>query len=581
MNCALYARYSSENQREASIDDQFRNCEQYAARQGWAITHRYADKALSGSTHERPRYQQMLKDAQAKLFDVLLVDDFSRLSRDQIETEHARRRFIHWGVRLIGVTDGIDTAAKGHKMLSGFRSIVNEFYLDDLREKTTRGMIGQALKGFHCGGRAYGYKLVRELDSTQTDPYGQPDQTGTRLEIIPEQAQWVVWIFERYADGWSPLKIVEELNRQQIPPPGAAYRRRSSRRPSWCASALHGDFQQGTGLLNNPLYMGQRIWYRSRYEKDPDTKRVKRIARDRSEWIVTPLPELRIVSDRLWEQVKARQQQVREQHLHIQSGQTKTHAGRGPKYLFSGLLLCGQCGSKFVIADPMRYACSGWLYRGQSVCANTIKVSRSLVESRLLASLKDDLFTEEGVALFKQETARLLAEQRRATTPALAAIKRQLAQIQEQIAHMVTAIKSGFRSETLKQDLEMAEREKARLHEMLASDVKRMEKITGVLPNATQRFKRMLDEFATVTQPQVNKARSILKELVGQRITLHPSADGRERFLTAELAGDYAGLIRLVGGKSNLSIVNGKNNMVEGRGFEPPTPTLRTLCSPN
>lgn len=63
MNCALYARYSSENQRESSIEDQNRNCEAYAARHGWTITHRYHDKAISGSTHERPGYQQMLKDA--------------------------------------------------------------------------------------------------------------------------------------------------------------------------------------------------------------------------------------------------------------------------------------------------------------------------------------------------------------------------------------------------------------------------------------------------------------------------------------------------------------------------------------
>ena len=133
----------------------------------------------------------MLKDAQAHAFDVLLIDDFSRLSRDQVGTEQARRRLIHWGVRVIGVSDGIDTANKSHKMLSGFRGIMNEFYLDDLRDKTYRGMVGQALKGYHCGGRAYGYKLAPDYDATKTDPYGRPAIIGTRLEIYPEQAQWV------------------------------------------------------------------------------------------------------------------------------------------------------------------------------------------------------------------------------------------------------------------------------------------------------------------------------------------------------------------------------------------------------
>ena len=160
MRVAAYARYSSDSQRDTSIDDQFRNCEQFAARQGWSVTERYADKAISGATAERPSYQHMLKDAEAKRFDVLLIDDFSRLSRDQVETEQVRRRLVHWGVRLIGVSDGIDTSTKGHKLLTGFKGIMNDVFLDDLREKTSRGMVGQALKGYHVGGRTYGYRLV-------------------------------------------------------------------------------------------------------------------------------------------------------------------------------------------------------------------------------------------------------------------------------------------------------------------------------------------------------------------------------------------------------------------------------------
>src|SRR5689334_22887108 len=91
--------------------------------------------------------------------------------------------------------------------------------------------------------------------------------------------------------------------------------------------------------------------------------------------------------------------------------------GRGPKYLFWGLLICGQCSNKFVIVDPLRYACSGWLYRGQPVCANTIKVPRKLVERLLLGSIQDHIFTEEGLVRFQQDMTRLLAERRRTTTP--------------------------------------------------------------------------------------------------------------------------------------------------------------------
>ena len=135
MKAALYARYSSENQKESSIIDQFRNCEQRATREGWTIVERYKDEAISGSITERPGYQQMLKDAKARQFDILLVDSFSRLSRDSMESEQTRRRFVHWGCRLIGVSDGVDTAIEGHEIQAGVQGIMNQRFLKDLAKK--------------------------------------------------------------------------------------------------------------------------------------------------------------------------------------------------------------------------------------------------------------------------------------------------------------------------------------------------------------------------------------------------------------------------------------------------------------
>lgn len=132
--------------KESSITDQFRNCEQRASREGWTITARYEDKAISGTTSERKGYQQLLTDAKANQFDIVLVDDFSRLSRNSMEAEQTRRRFVHWGVRLIGISDGIDTADKGHKMLSGFKSIMNEQFITDMKDKIARGDAGTSVE---------------------------------------------------------------------------------------------------------------------------------------------------------------------------------------------------------------------------------------------------------------------------------------------------------------------------------------------------------------------------------------------------------------------------------------------------
>ena len=577
MRVAFYGRYSSENQKDSSIQDQYRNCERYATREGWMITERFEDRAISGSMDEtgRPGYAAMLKAAKEQLFDVLLVDDLSRLSRDSMETEKVRRRFVFLGVRLIGVSDGVDSNAKGNKMLSGFRGLMNDAFLDDLSEKTHRGMVGQVLKGYHGGGRCYGYKLIPEFDPVKKDPYGQPAKIGTRLEVDEDQAQWVRWIFQKFADGMSIMKIVEQLNRQGVPPPGMFYRRKSTKSPTWCVSALYGDPKYGLGMLNNRRFVGQVIWGRSRWPKDPDTRKKKRMLCDEQDWLMQPADHLRIIDDQLWQRVKLRQQEFHQASAAIRTAlHANARTGRSPKYLFSGLLTCGHvnsngepCTRKFIIVDPLHYACSGWKYRGQSVCSNTIKVSRTIVESVLLDAIKDDLFNGDHQKLFVQETTRLLTAHRRGQKPDHQKATKRLEEVNQEIEHIMSAIKQGIVTVSTKAELEQAEAERDALMQAIQGQHKQAAKVAAFLPNAIGRFKALLDDLANVTQLQVDRARGLLRVMVGEEITLHPCSDGEGRFLTAELSGDYAGLLRLVTGKISL---------VEGRGIEPPTPTLRT-----
>ena len=448
MRVALYARYSSENQKESSIDDQFRNCEQRAVREGWTITARYEHRAISGSTVDRTGYQQLLKDAKTRQFDVLLVDSFSRLSRDSMEAEHTRRRFVHWGVRLIGCSDGVDTAVEGHELQSGVQGLMNQRFLKDLAKNIKRGMVGKAEKHYWLGGRIYGYKLVPELHPTKTDPYGQPERIGTRLAINDEQANVVREIFRLYADGLSPLKIADELNRRKVPAP---------RPTGWRGSTIHGNLVRGIGIINNPLYVGLYRWNRSRREKDPDTAYTTHIMRDKSEWVETAVPHLRIIDDRLWEEVRARRKAVSFGVVALQAIHSRARStGARPKYLFSGLLTCGVCGGNFVIATHTHYGCLANRTLGPTTCANGLKVDRQLVESRLLRALKDDLYTAEGLAVFSEEVRRLLARSRRTRTPDVAQAKARLAAVELEITHIVNAIKQGIITTSTKDALQFA-----------------------------------------------------------------------------------------------------------------------------
>lgn len=564
MRVALYARYSSEKQKDSSIVDQFRNCEQRAAREGWTITARYEDKAISGAITDRPGYQQMLTDAKAKQFDVLVVDDLSRLTRDEAELTTTRKRLIFWGVRLIGVSDGFDTAQKGHKIHASFKGIMNELFIDDLREKIKRGMVGQVERQFWNGGRPYGYKVIPQFEN---DRFGQPVKIGTKLEIDPEQATWVRWIFQQYADGMSPLKIVAELNRRGITPPGASYAKRHyARGPYWNALALHGKFTRGTGILNNVLYRGLYRWGRAQHVKDPETGKTVLRWRDQSEWIETAVPHLRIIDETLWAQVEAKRLAVSQGVVALRASRhaRARSTGRRPKNLFSGVLACGQCGGNYVICSPTDYACATWRDCGETdrTCSNALKVSRKLVESLLLEAIREDLFTEDGLAVFKEEVARLLAEQRRRHAPDLRQAQADLQVVERELAHMVQAIAHGVDARSLKEAIVKKEAERARLLQIAQGSSKVLDKVTTVIPDLVARFKTLVEDLAVVRQHDVDKARGIVQSLLAPedtgeaatdtwhrgRIVLHPTSDGSERYLTAHLRGNYEALVPLAAG---------------------------------
>ena len=158
MRTAAYCRFSSDVQRETSIRDQLRNVETYCERIGWPMPALYQDQAISGSRNDRPGYQAMLAAADLGAFDVLLLDDLSRLSRDHIESAQTIRRLKFAGIRVVGASDGTDTARDGYKLETGLRGLMSEFYLDDLAKKTHRGLMGQALDGYSAGGLPYGYR---------------------------------------------------------------------------------------------------------------------------------------------------------------------------------------------------------------------------------------------------------------------------------------------------------------------------------------------------------------------------------------------------------------------------------------
>src|SRR5688572_33158710 len=121
------------------------------------------------------------------------------LARASVERQTTSRLFEFQGLRIVATSDGYDSESKARKVHRGVKGLMNEIFLDDLRERVHRGLSGQAHKGYWCGGKAYGFRLKPILDPSQRDAYGQSARIGTRLEIDPEQAKVVREIFQRFA----------------------------------------------------------------------------------------------------------------------------------------------------------------------------------------------------------------------------------------------------------------------------------------------------------------------------------------------------------------------------------------------
>ena len=151
---AIYARFSTDKQRDTSVEDQFRVCRQRAESLGLAIVAHHKDDGVSGSTpvDGRAGGVLLLADAMAGRFEVLLLEGLDRLSRDSVEQERIVRRLEHRGIRIIGVSDGYDSdSGASRKIYRGMRGLINEIFLDDLRAKTHRGLAGQVERGFTRG----------------------------------------------------------------------------------------------------------------------------------------------------------------------------------------------------------------------------------------------------------------------------------------------------------------------------------------------------------------------------------------------------------------------------------------------
>ena len=200
MRCVIYARYSSDGQREESVEGQLRECKEFAERHNITVLDSYIDRALSARTDDRPQFQKMIQDSAKKQFDVVLVWKLDRFSRNRFDSATYRAILKRNGVKVVSAKENISEGPEGiilEAMLDGMA----EYYSAELSVKVKRGQKENALKGKANGG---------------TIPFGYRINSERYYEIDPLIAQIVLEMFTRYADGETVKEISDDMNARNV-----------------------------------------------------------------------------------------------------------------------------------------------------------------------------------------------------------------------------------------------------------------------------------------------------------------------------------------------------------------------------
>lgn len=503
---ALYARYSSDSQRDASIEDQLRQCRERAAREGWTVVETYSDRAISGASLIRPGIQSLLADTQAGRFDMVVSEALDRISRDQEDVARVFKRLRFAGVTIVTLSEG-----EINELHVGLKGTMNALFLKDLAIKTHRGIRGRVEAGKIGGGNAYGYRVVHRLDT-----HGEPIR-GER-EIIEEQAEIVRRIFREYVAGKGPQRIAADLNREGIPSPTGK---------RWNDATIRGNRIISSGILNCELYIGVIRWNRQKKLKNPDTGRSTYRLNPESDWIRAEASELRIVPQELWDAAKARQDNLTALYQkQMDSSRDAMRAARNsgmnathrPRTLLSGLVFCGSCGGTYARRGQDRFTCSNHLLGNG--CDNARTVRGNALETRVLAGLRERLMTPdmmaEAVRAYAEETNRLNRHRRSSAE----ANRRELAEAAKAIAEIVRVIEQGGWHRALSERLTELETKQDSITARLA-DIP--QDVPDLHPGIAETYRRRIERLTeTLSHPgNALEAADTIREII-DRVVVTP-----------------------------------------------------------
>lgn len=400
----IYARYSSENQTEQSIEGQLRVCEEYAKAHDILILNTYVDRAMTGTNDNRADFQRMLKDSSKKEWNFVLVYKLDRFSRNKYETAIHKKTLKDHGIKVLSATEHIPDSPEGiifESMLEGYA----EYYSAELSQKVKRGMNETRLKGNYTGGHLlYGYK-----------------KEGKKVVIDEQQAEVVRFIFEQYFIGVYVKHILLELDRR-----GVTY---------------HGkEFGRSTvyNILKNEKYVG--------------------IYRFRGELIENMFPQ--IVPTEIFEKVR---EKVEKNHYGKRSVQVIYLLRNKLKCGYCGQSVNAECGTSQNGEKKYYYKCLG--RKHNSGCKKSVirkDILEKLVFDRIIRELNRPQIMQSIVA-----NLMYIQEEQTKESSALNMIKKEKRQVDTALNNLVAAIEQGIFSNTTNKRLHELESKQEELEKQM------------------------------------------------------------------------------------------------------------------
>ncbi|MBO5248018.1 MAG: recombinase family protein [Clostridia bacterium] len=424
---ALYARFSSDNQRSESIDAQIRAMEAYCKQHHYVIVKTYTDEARSATTDRRPAFQQMVADSKDRIFDILLVHKLDRFARNRYDSAVYKRELKKNGVLVYSVLENLDDSPESIMMESVLEGM-SEYYSYNIAREVMKGLKETAYQSKHTGGvPPLGYDV---------------DPESKKLVLNPQEAETVRIIFDLYSRGFGYTPIIDTLYRQGR------------------KTKLGKDFQKNSlyGILTNPKYQGIYVFNRSS-AKRVDGTRNSHFYKNNEDIITVEGGCPQIVPTEIFDKV---QERIRENR----------HAGARnvarARYLLSGLVYCKECGRAMVGNSHhagrdkklhITYRCPN----KRRLCNNK-EINRDYLERCVIALLEEQIFNRKALTgIAKKIRDSPPNDRETAKAKALEDLER----INGELRNVADAIAAGLISEVLIARLQSLEQEKASAEALL------------------------------------------------------------------------------------------------------------------